>query len=68
MGFHKRWINIESLKIRFKDGGIEEVRSYLDSPDAIIITDDESAEILRIFQNGGTDKELIEKINTYICI
>jgi len=66
VGFHKRWINLDLVKIRFKEGGIDAVRSYLDSPDAIITTDNESEEIVVLFQSGVTDEELIKKINKYV--
>ncbi len=66
MGFHKRWINIESVKSTYKREGIEGVKGYLDSPDALIITDNESVKILDCYNKGYSDKELIKEIEKCI--
>ena len=65
MGFHKRWINIENITSIYKREGIEAVKSYLDTPDAYIVTDDESSNILDIYQKGS-DKRLIKEIEKCI--
>ena len=68
MGFNKRWINIDQIKIQYNIGGIDAVKNYLDSPDAIIITDDESSDILDNYRDRVSDQELDKTINKYICI
>ena len=65
MGFHKRWINIESIMSIYKREGIEGVKSYLHTPDAYIITDDSSERILDIYQKED-DKKLIKEIEKCI--
>ena len=68
MGFHKRWINIDQIKLQYSIGGIDAVKNYLDSPDALIITDDESSDILDKYRDKVSDQELDKTINMYICI
>ena len=68
MGFNKRWINIDQIKIQYNIGGIDAVKHYLDSPDALIITDDESSDILDKYRDKVSDQELDKTINKYICI
>lgn len=68
MGFNKRWINIDQIKIQYNIGGIDAVKNYLDSPDALIITDDESSDILDKYRDKVSDQELDKTINKYICI
>jgi len=68
MGFHKRWINIDQIKLQYSIGGIDAVKNYLDSPDALIITDDESSDILDKYRDKVSDQELDKTINKYICI
>ena len=68
MGFNKRWINIDQIKIQYNIGGIDAVKNYLDSPDALIITDDESSDILDNYRDRVSDQELDKTINKYICI
>jgi hypothetical protein len=68
MGFHKRWINIDQIKLQYSIGGIDAVKRYLDSPDALIITDDESSDILDKYRDKVSDQELDKTINKYICI
>ena len=65
MGFHKRWINIENIISIYKREGLEAVKSYLHTPDAYIVTDDESGKILDIYQKGS-DKKLIKEIEKCI--
>jgi|TARA_R100001463_G_scaffold122962_1_gene179544 hypothetical protein len=65
MGFHKRWINIENIISIYKREGLEAVKSYLHTPDAYIVTDDESDIILDIYQKGS-DKKLIKEIEKCI--
>ena len=66
MGFHKRWINIENIRSIYKREGLESVKSYLHTPDAFIVTDDESGEILDCYQKDYSDKELIKVIERCI--
>jgi len=65
MGFHKRWINIESIKSIYTREGIEGVKSYLDTPDAFIVTDPESEKILDIYHRGNINN-LIKEIKKCI--
>ena len=66
MGFFKRWINIESIKSIYNREGIESVKRYLDTPDAFIVTDDESGEILNCYNKGYSDKELTKLVEKCI--
>ena len=66
MGFFKRWINIESIKSIYNRDGLESVKSYLNTPDAFIVTDDESGEILNCYNKGYSDKELTKLIEKCI--
>ena len=66
MGFFKRWINIESIRSIYKREGLESVKSYLHTPDAFIVTDDESGEILDCYNKGYSDKELTKLIEKCI--
>ena len=66
MGFFKRWINIESIKSIYNREGIESVKRYLDTPDAFIVTDDESSEILNCYNKGYSDKELTKLVEKCI--
>tara|TARA_R110002072_G_C7722882_1_gene515028 strand:- start:327 stop:557 length:231 start_codon:yes stop_codon:yes gene_type:complete len=68
MGFNKRWINIDQIKVQYNTGGIDAVKRYLDSPDALIITDEESSDILAKYRSKVSDQELDKIINKYICI
>ncbi len=68
MGFNKRWINIDQIKVQYSTGGIDAVKRYLDSPDALIITDEESSDILAKYRSKVSDQELDKIINKYICI
>ena len=65
MGFFKRWINKENISSVYKRDGVEGVKSYLDTPDAFIITDDESGRVLEAF-NKRDDKVLIKEIEKCI--
>jgi hypothetical protein len=65
MGFHKRWINIESIISIYKREGVDGVKNYLRTPDAYIVTDECSEKILDIYHKED-DKELIKEIE--ICI
>ena len=65
MGFFKRWINKESISSIFKRDGLEGVKSYLNTPDAYIITDDESERVLEAF-NKWDDKVLLKEIKKCI--
>ena len=58
MGFHKRWINRNNLIIRYNDGGLDSVKSYL-SADALIIEDDFSSNVLNLL-NDGKDGDAIK--------
>ena len=66
MGFFKRWINIESITSIYNREGVEGVKSYLNSPDAIIITDDESESIYNVYRRGYSDSKLIKEIEKCI--
>jgi hypothetical protein len=61
MGFHKRWINKEVLIIRYKDGGLDSVKTYL-SADALILSDEFSYSVLTLLNNKKDDdaKKLLE--------
>ena len=65
MGFFKRWINKENISSVYKRDGVEGVKSYLDTPDAFIITDDESGRVLEAF-NKCDDKVLLKEIEKCI--
>ena len=61
MGFHKRWINKEVLIIRYKDGGLDSVKTYL-SADALMLSDEFSYSVLTLLNNKKDDdaKKLLE--------
>jgi len=61
MGFHKRWINKEVLILRYKNGGLDSVKTYL-SADALISSDDFSSNVLDLLNNKKDDeaKKLLE--------
>ena len=54
MGFHKRWVNKENLIIRYKYGGISDVKRYLDV-DALILRDKFSCDILELLNDKNDD-------------
>ena len=66
MGFFKRWINIESITSIYNREGVEGVKNYLNTPDAIIITDDESESIYNVYRRGYSDSKLIKEIEKCI--
>jgi len=66
MGFHKRWIGINNIIAQYTSGGVEAVKTYFDSPDAIIITDEETQLILDYYRSGFTDAQLSELIEVYV--
>ena len=68
MGFFKRWINIESVISIYNREGVEGVKNYLNSPDAIIITDDESESIYNVYRKGHSDSKLIKEIEKCISM
>ena len=68
MGFFKRWINIESIRSIYNREGVEGVKNYLNSPDAIIITDDESESIYNVYRKGHSDSKLIKEIEKCISM
>jgi len=59
MGFHKRYVSKESLKIVYREKGEEGLENYLYKPDALII--DRECEI-----NLKCMKEIIQKIQKWI--
>lgn len=59
MGFNKRYISKESLKVVYKEKGQEGLENYLYKPDALII--DRECDI-----NLGCIKEIISKIQKWI--
>ena len=59
MGFHKRYVSKESLKIVYREKGQEGLENYLYKPDALII--DRECEI-----NLKCMKEIIQKIQKWI--
>tara|TARA_Y100000389_G_scaffold132725_1_gene130195 strand:- start:4903 stop:5139 length:237 start_codon:yes stop_codon:yes gene_type:complete len=62
MGFYKRFINKENLAIQYKTGGLEYVKRYF-SADALIISDDESSDILDLLnENKDSEAEELLKI------
>ena len=65
MGFNKRWIDINSIIGIYKREGIEGVKQYLNTPDAIIVTDELSEIILDTYHKDD-DKKLIKEIE--LCI
>ena len=65
MGFNKRWIDIKSIISVYKREGIEAVKQYLDTPDAIIITDELSGIVLDIYHKDN-DEILIKEIEKCI--
>lgn len=54
MGFHKRWINKDALIFRYKNGGLDSVKTYL-SADALILNDKFSSNILDLLNNQRDD-------------
>ena len=65
MGFNKRWIDIDSITGIYKREGIEGVKQYLNTPDAIIITDELSEIVLDTYHKDD-DKRLIKEIEKCI--
>lgn len=59
MGFNKRYISKESLKVVYTEKGQEGLENYLYKPDALII--DRECDI-----NLGCIKEIISKIQKWI--
>jgi hypothetical protein len=57
MGFHKRWINEEILRIRYKNGGIDEVKRQF-SADALMLSDEFSIKV----HNAMVNKEDLESL------
>lgn len=60
MGFHKRWINEEILKIRYKNGGIKEVKKQF-CADAIMLSDTFS---IKVHEYLKEDKDLEPLFNS----
>lgn len=63
MGFHKRWINKDSIISRFNYGGLDEVKSYF-SADALLIEDNFSDEVYKMLLSDS-DEDLIKLLNEY---
>jgi hypothetical protein len=64
MGFHKRWVNKENLIIRYKYGGISDVKRYLDV-DALILRDEFSCDILELL-NDKNDESAVALFDSEI--
>lgn len=61
MGFHKRYINLNSTITAIKNGKLKE---YYGKADVFVFDDSESVEVYYLFCEGKTDKELLEFIET----
>lgn len=57
MGFHKRWINKENLTNRYKNGGLNYVKSYLKA-DALISEDEFSSKVLDLLNNNNEQQAI----------
>lgn len=64
MGFYKRFINKENLAIQYEDGGLDNVKRYF-SADALLISDDESSDILDLL-NENKDAEAEELLKALV--
>ena len=62
MGFNKRFINQDVLKILTQEGDIEKIIEYIKKPDALVITDNFSKKVCDAVLNNQMDV-LIEIIN-----
>jgi hypothetical protein len=57
MGFNKRFLKKENIP-----QNLDRIMSYLDA-DAVVITDEFSKEIYRMFNSGKSEEEIINYIN-----
>lgn len=64
MGFYKRFINKENLAIQYEEGGLDNVKRYF-SADALLISDDESSDILDLL-NESKDAEAEELLKALV--
>lgn len=64
MGFYKRFINKENLAIQYEEGGLDNVKRYF-SADALLISDDESSDILDLL-NENKDAEAEELLKALV--
>lgn len=62
MGFNKRFINQDVLKILTQEGDIEKIIDYIKKPDTLVITDNFSKKVCDAVLNNQMDV-LIEIIN-----
>jgi len=61
MGFNKRYISKESLKIVYKEKGAEGIECYLTKPDALIIDSDCKINLCSIIETIETIKHWISE-------
>lgn len=61
MGFNKRYISRESLKIVYKEKGAEGIERYLTKPDALIIDSDCKINLRSIAETIETIKHWISE-------
>ena len=64
MGFYKRFINKENLALQYEAGGLDNVKRYF-SADALLISDDESSDILDLL-NENKDAEAEELLKVLV--
>jgi len=55
MGFVKRFVNMENIKLVYKNSGIDGVKRYLDEADSLIFNQD-CMDIIKFYNYGQYDK------------
>lgn len=61
MGFNKRYIDIESLKVA-SERGLEYLISYVRKPDGLIIQDSAAKEVCVILKSNLSEIEMKDKL------
>ena len=55
MGFHKRYIDSDSICSRYRNNGMQNVMEYLNGADAVICSDEWSSELLELLELPGDE-------------
>jgi hypothetical protein len=58
MGFNKRYVDEESLRKVYKEGGYQELEKYLRKPDAVLMRDKFSQMIFDLIIEGDSEMRI----------
>lgn len=61
MGFHKRWVNKETLLEYYQRDGLDGVKQYFRA-DALMVNDEFTSDTLTLL-NEGKESEIIKKLD-----